>query len=201
MRTFWIIWKSLVFLMSLGLLANPCNESQTTRALTVSAGSEIQIVTIGSEKTPLPCMWIVEDEMEVCVLVAEFERKICQLLFLPPECVKVVLEVQCVTASTATVVFMQQTDENYHCQDGKVCHVCAQACDDADDDWVLQTRELNCTRCLPCYLCPQCNVIDERGDPCCFFCLGTADRDHIEAICGNQLFRIRLLGAQLWSSL
>ena len=165
---------------------------------TVAAGSEMRIVTMGGGNTRLPKIRIVENETEVGVLVAEFEREIGQLLSLPPECVKVVLEVHSDIASTATVVFMEQTDATYHEADGEVCHVCAQPCEDADHEWAPQTREGNCTRCHPCYLCPQCNIIDERGNPCCFFCLDSGDRDHVEANCHDQLFRIRLLGAELW---
>ena len=51
--------------------------------------------------------------------------------------------------------------------------------------------------CHPCYLCPQCNVIDKRGNACCFSCLDRGDRDHVVANYPDKMFRIRLLGAQM----
>ena len=77
---------------------------------------------MGGGKTPqtLPNTRIVENEIEVGVLVAELEHDICQLLSLPPECVKVVLEVHSDNVSIATVVYMSQNDQNYHSADGEV---------------------------------------------------------------------------------
>ena len=173
------------------------NSGSGVANLRVSAGSELKILTLGGGETALPNTRIVENEIEQGMLVAQLQHEVCQLLTLPPECVKVVVEVHSDIASTATVVFMQQTDETYHEADGEVCHVCAHPCEDADDVWVAQTRVGNCNRCQPCYLCPQCNVIDERGNACCFFCLEAADRDHVEARYRDKMFRIRLLGAQM----
>ena len=170
-----------------------CQEAHSTPGnfQWVSAGSEVRIITMGGGKTPqiLPNPRIVENDIEVGVLAAELEHDICQLLSLPPECVKVVLEVLSDNVSIATAVYMSQSDETFHL--GEVCFVCAQPCD-AD-----HTREGNCTRCHICDLCPQCNVIDKRGNPCCFVCLDRGDRDHVEANYQDKMFRIRLLGAQM----
>ena len=158
----------------------------------MAAGSEVRILTMAG--TPVLPGRIVENEIEVGVLAAEFEREICQLWSLPPECAKVVLEVHSDSAPIAIVAFM--ASERIAIHEGDVCFICAQPCEDADLR-VNQTCEGNCTRCHPCYLCPQCNVIDKRGDPCCFFCLDGGDRDHIEANYADKMSRIRLLGAQM----
>ena len=70
------------------------------------------------------------------------------------------------------------------------CHVCTLPCRDADDD---DSRELNCYRCLPCFLCPNCKVVLPSGSGelfCCYLCLRA---DEIHHVPDSDQYRFQIL--------
>ena len=59
------------------------------------------------------------------------------------------------------------------------CKVCTLPCRDADDDG---SRELNCFRCVPCFLCPNCKVVLPSGNGelfCCYLCIRADEIHHV----------------------
>ena len=55
------------------------------------------------------------------------------------------------------------------------CFCCDDPCEDADDfPWTSRSREDNCIRCVPCYLCEECRVRIAAGW-CCLYCLELSD--------------------------
>ena len=51
------------------------------------------------------------------------------------------------------------------------CFCCRDPCDDADLPGAPRSRETNCMRCKPCYLCHACRFQLPKGGWLCFNCL------------------------------
>ena len=93
-----------------------------------------------------------EDIKSISTAVVEL---VASHLAIPGECVSLIWNKLQDDLMTVTAALIPLVDEDWEkiadeTEDELVCGVCFSPCRDADDD---NTREWNCTKCLPCYLC------------------------------------------------
>ena len=55
------------------------------------------------------------------------------------------------------------------------CCICHSPCEDADEPASSASRDANCARCHPCYLCGRCRLELEDGTACCLDCMEQKD--------------------------
>ena len=100
-------------------------------------------------------------------------------LHVPRRCIHLTWPDQSVPLGARPVVVwcvVVELDEDFD-TDHFECFCCGDPCEDADLGLDL-TRDDNCLRCSPCYLCPRCSVVLPDG-PCCFWCMDSTEVRHL----------------------
>ena len=116
-----------------------------------------------------------------CILEA-LQKSESRKLSVPLEVVEVISRIrwQHINAVFCTGIFYMQpfTWEQYESLHREFpdiyCSICLSSCADADSDRSINGRLLNCIRCEPLLLCPDCQVFI-NGDPVCYCCLEPDD--------------------------
>ena len=134
--------------------------------------------------------WTADREAEISTLSLAMAETLSRRFKLPNRCFKLIwnpqkssdespaYEVTYVITPMRSVGWATRPSAGPHNEDsetsssaGADCYVCKRACRDADED---DSRDKNCQRCSPCFLCDDCKV-DVGGTMCCFFCLEKAE--------------------------
>jgi hypothetical protein len=136
----------------------------------IRAGTTVVLAPLGTDESALFIEWTCKDDDNVATLSIAFCMVLSKHFKLPTQCFRLVWDSE-VRADTITANYILQelTDEMHESMpDHDNCFVCSGPCRDADEDG---TRELNCYRCEPCFLCSACKVLLPDGLSCCFVCL------------------------------
>ena len=73
------------------------------------------------------------------------------------------------------------------------CFICLDPCEDADMPTARLSREENCHRCHPCWLCTECRIRMSNGKWCCFDCLENDDLESVSNASSASIRRLNLV--------
>ena len=73
------------------------------------------------------------------------------------------------------------------------CFICLDPCEDADMPTARLSREENCHRCHPCWLCTECRIRMSNGKWCCFDCLENDDLESVSNATNASIRRLNLV--------
>ena len=159
----------------------------------IRAGTTVLAHQMGGSMHDTPLSWPCNEDHGIDVLSMSICTVLCRQHKLPRECFKLIWDhpKSARGICTVSVTYILQPvdderdgildDESTHTQ----CFVCNQPCRDADID---HSREDNCHRCFPCFLCPYCKILLPSGKQCCYDCLESEEKDLVP----NQL-RLQML--------
>ena len=147
---------------------------------TIFSGTILSLSTLGGDVQDT-YSWTCDEDHDIAVLSLSINRMLCERYKIPRRCIHLQWARpemrRCGDYSDWIVVVTYfliaiPADDDQSVPDNH-CYICERPCRDADDD---DTRELNCVRCLQCWLCGDCKVII-AGKPCCYFCLEGGEVD------------------------
>ena len=180
----------------------------------VFTGTEVHLMllsgnVIDRQTYGMDGVYSVTATMEVTILSLVFVRVISRFLAIPEECIQFVWRGAQATESNANVhevvvlIFeldefrAEEADARTEACTEQVCFCCYWPCADADLD-IPNSRHLNCTMCVPCFLCPECRSYVANGDPRCMLCLVQDDVPYLlQGASRRDIIRYRVLTGQL----
>ena len=167
----------------------------------IRAGTTVVVAPVGNDESAMVIEWTCKDACSVATLSLALCMVLSKHFKLPTQCFRLVWGngVRADTESEITVNYILQelTDEKHDSMvqqqinnDTYDCFVCSGPCFDADEDG---TRQQNCYRCEPCFLCSDCKILLPSGFFCCYFCL---EKDEIPFVSDQR--RLQLLSPELF---